>query len=44
MIVGSQDKEQREDADGPLSYIYMRSMDKDKGLKSSATSTMISFN
>jgi hypothetical protein len=28
MIVGGQDKEQREDADGPLSYILMESMDK----------------
>jgi hypothetical protein len=42
MIVGGQDKEQREDADGPLSYIPLRNMDK--GLISSATSAMISFN
>lgn len=42
MIVGSQDKKQRKDADGPLSYILMRSIDK--GLKSSAASAMIGHN
>ena len=42
MIVGGQDKEPGEDADGPSSYILLRNLVK--GLKSSAASAMISFN
>jgi hypothetical protein len=31
MIMGGQDKEQGEDADGPSSYIFLKNLDK--GLK-----------